>query len=96
MQPQEVNQAMASSAVQELQAVIAGHEYEFQRLFAEVRRAVQGVGELSESADLTDDAVDNLRWAVDTVRTELREAQQALLDAGDRIAESVATLEKFR
>lgn len=95
MHAHEVNQAMVSSAVEELQAAIAGQESEIQHLLGDLRHAARGMDELSGTCDLTDQGVDDLRWTVDTVRTELQEARQVLRGAVDRVMEAAALLRQF-
>lgn len=90
MNAQEANLAMASSAVRELQAVIADQESEIQGLLGDLRHAAKGMNGPSESADLTDQVVHDLRWTVDTVRTELQEARQILRGTVDRLSEAAA------
>lgn len=95
MQPQEVNQAAASSAVYELQAVVGDQESEFQHLLGDLRQAAQSMHQLSDSADVPDETLDDLRWTVDSVRTELQEARQILRGAVDRVSEAAALIRQF-
>jgi uncharacterized coiled-coil protein SlyX len=92
MQAQDVNQAMVRSAIEELQGVIADQESEIQQLLSDLRRAGGKLGELPESSDVTDEAVGDLRWTVDSVRTELQEARQVLRGALDRVSEAAVSL----
>jgi len=92
MNTQEVNLAMASSTIEELQTVIADQESEIQGLLSDLRRAAGGMEELSGSADLSDQVVDDLRWTVGSVRTELQEARQILRGTVDRVSEAAALL----
>jgi hypothetical protein len=95
MHAQEVDQAMATTAAQELQAVIADKESEFQQMLGDLRTVARNMGDLSVSGDVTDEVLDTLRWTVDSVRTELQEARQIVRGAADRVSEAAALLRQF-
>jgi hypothetical protein len=95
MHAQEVNQAMATNAAEELQAVIADQESELQQLLGDLRHVARSMADLSTTGDVTDGVVDTLRWTVDSVRTELQEARQILRGAVDRVSEAAALYRQF-
>jgi uncharacterized coiled-coil protein SlyX len=92
MYAQEVNPAMVSAAVEELQAVIADQESECQQLFGDLRHTARRLYELSRSCEASDQTVDDLHWTADSLRTELQEARQILRGALDRLSEATSLL----
>jgi uncharacterized protein YukE len=92
MYAEDVSQAMASSAVSELQSVIADGASEIQQLLGDLRHAARSMDGLSESSEVDEQALDDLRWTVDSVQTELQEAQAVLRGALDRLHDAAASL----
>jgi len=82
MDAQELNLAAASSTVEEMQVLIEDQESQFQLLLVD----------LVTSCDVTEEAVDSLRWTVDSLRAELQDARTIVRAVARRLTEAEATL----